>query len=76
MGAECGGSDLDPGAMRFGSDGKIYFVTGMYRNNNKLGRFDPVTKTGLVHRDADARVRALRPQLGEAGHDRLRSIHR
>ena len=31
-----GGPDLDPGAMRFGSDGKI-LVTGMYRNNNKLG---------------------------------------
>lgn len=39
-----GGPNLDPGAMRFGSDGMIYFVTGMYRNNNKLGRFDPVTK--------------------------------
>lgn len=39
-----GGPDLDPGAMRFGSDGKLYFVTGMYRNGDKLGRFDTVTK--------------------------------
>jgi virginiamycin B lyase len=40
-----GGPDLDPGTMRFGSDGMLYFVTGMYRNGDKVGRFDTVTKT-------------------------------
>ena len=39
-----GGADLDPGCLRFGSDGKLYFVTGMYRNGDKVGRFDTVTK--------------------------------
>jgi virginiamycin B lyase len=40
-----GGPTLDPGTLRFGSDGMLYFVTGMYRNGDKIGRFDTVTKT-------------------------------
>ncbi|MEQ3549735.1 hypothetical protein WIS52_04570 [Pseudonocardia nematodicida] len=45
-----GGPDLDPGTLRFGSDGMIYFVSGMYRNGDRVGRFDPVTKTATYLR--------------------------
>lgn len=34
-----------PGPIRQGSDGKIYFAEGGFEGGNKIGRFDPVTKT-------------------------------